>query len=85
MERFFLFSVDDVLVVIRDDSVAPFLLCVVPYERVIEQFVIDRLDLFVTKIRIQMRALGIGILCVEFPAVVVRGAFPDLDADRSFQ
>ena len=49
MERFFLFSVDDVLVVIRDDTVTPFLLCVVPRERVVEQFVIDCLDLFVAE------------------------------------
>lgn len=85
VELLSLFSVDDVLIVVRYDAIAPFLLFVIPCELVVKEFVIDRFDLLVTEIRVQMRLFRIRVLCVEFSAVVVRRAFSDLDANRSFQ
>ena len=83
VKRFFLMPGSDMLIVIRNDAITPLLFCVVPFKCVVEQFMINRFDRFITEIRIQMRTLRIGILCVEFPAVVVRRAFSYFDADRS--
>ena len=76
VKRLLLLSVDDMLVVIRDNAVAPFLLFVIPCKRIVKQLVIDCLDLFVAEIRVQMCTFRVGILCGEFPAVVVCRAFP---------
>jgi hypothetical protein len=84
MEGLFLFAGTDLLIVIFDSSVRACLLFVVPFQGFIEQFVIDLLDRLITVFYIEVGALRVHVCRLEFPAVVIDGAFPDLSADRSF-
>ena len=84
MEGFFLLAGTDLFIVVFDPSVSACLLFVVPFQGFIEELVIDLLDRFVTVFYIEVGALRVHVCRLEFPAVVIDGAFPDLSADRSY-
>lgn len=73
------------LVVIINTPVGTCLLGVIPFQSFIKQLVIDLLDWLVTVFYIEVGTLRVNIRCLEFAAVMVYGAFPDLCADCSFR
>ena len=84
MEGLFLLAGTDLFIVIIDPSVRACLLGIVPFQGFIEELVIDLFDRFIAVIDIEIGAFAVYVLSLEFPAVVVDGAFPDHGADRSF-
>ena len=84
MEGLFLLAGTDLFIVILDLSVRACLLGVIPFQGFIEQFVIDLLDWLITVFYIEVGALWVHVCRLEFSAVVIDRAFPDLGADRSF-
>ena len=85
MEGLFLLSAAYLFVVIVYPSVRSGLLCIEAFQGFIKQAVIHFPDTLVTIADIEVSTLWVGILGVEFPAVVVDGAFSNHDADGSFQ
>ena len=84
MERLFLLPATYLFIVIVDTSVRACLLFIEAFLCLVEEIVVDRPYIFVTKTDIEMGALRIGILCIEFPAVMIDRTFSDHCADRSF-
>ena len=85
MERLFLLAGADLLIVILYPSVGPGLFSVVPFQSLVKEFMVHRLDILLAVCYIQMGAFRVGVLSVKLPAVVVHRAMPHHGADRPFQ
>ena len=83
MEGLFLISGADFLIVVRNTPVCTGLLLVVAFQSLIEKLVVYGLDALIALVDIQVCAASVYIFGFEFAAVVVDGAFPDGNADRS--
>ena len=71
VERLFLLARADFLIVILNPSVGPGLFSVVALQSLVKEFMVHRLDILLAVGDIQMGAFRIGVLGVEFSAVMV--------------
>ena len=85
MERLFLLARADFFIVVFNLAVCPGLLGVVPFQGLVKEFMIHRLDILPAVCYIQVGTLWIGILGVKLPAVVVHRPMPHHGANRPFQ
>ena len=71
MERLFLLAGADFFIVILNPSVGPGLFGIVAFQSLVKEFMVHRLDILLAVGDIQMEAFRIGVLGVEFSAVMV--------------
>ena len=85
MERLFLLARADFLIVILNSSVGPGLFCVVAFQSLVKEFMVHCLDILLAVGYIQVGAFRVGVLGVEFSAVMVHRSLAHHGADRSSQ
>ena len=71
MECFFLFPGSNLLIIIFDPAVIPFLLFIIPGKGIIKKLVIYVPDIVIHIMHIQAASLQIGIFCMKFTAVMI--------------
>ena len=85
MEWFFLLSRADLFVIISNLPIFPCLLCVIPFKRSVKQFMVHLPDILIAVFHIPVAPFRIGILRMEFSAVMVDRTFPCHKADCPLQ
>ena len=85
MKRLFLLAGADFFIVVFYPPVGPGLFGVVPFQGLVKEFMVHRLDILLAVCYIQMGAFRVGIFSVKLPAVVVYRPMPHHGADRPFQ
>ena len=83
MEGLLLIAGANFLVVVRNAPVCTGLLFVVAFQGFIEKLAVHGLDALVAVVDIQMGTASVYIFRFELTTVMVDGAFPDGNADRS--
>ena len=84
VEGLLLFAGTDLLIIVFDDSVGAGLLGVVGFQGYAEQGVVNFVYVLVAVHNVVGGSFGVGILCVEFSAVVIDRSFADHNTNRSF-
>ena len=85
MERLFLLAGADLLIVILYPSVGPGLFSVVPFQSLVKEFMVHRLDILLAVGYIQVGAFRVSVLGVEFSTVMVHRSLAHHGADCPFQ
>ena len=71
VKRLFLLAGADFFIVVLYPPVGPGLFGVVPFQGLVKEFMVHRLDILLAVCYIQMGAFRVGVLSVKLPAVVV--------------